>query len=224
MNAQERLHFGFLGEPFLLTNLRIDSFESFIAGALFITAICFSERILTLAISRRWSPLPILRSTQLRVSMWRTALYWVVTFQRMLYMLAAMSLNVWILIVIVTSLAAGQFVIELNENPGTMMNHPDVNGVKEPLLATSADGYELNSVTTRPRSKSKPDGIFIHPKHSNIARAEVIAVHMGFGTENNEYVDASSYVHPRRVWGVGNGRDVARGLLGGSSLDTNAGL
>ena len=151
--------------------------------------------------------------------------------------------------------------------------------MKEPLLATSMDDYELNSaspyqqehrypspqthphsisplqmspsfqctpplpsdrtdsVTTRPRSKSKPDGIFIHPRHSNIARAEVIAVGMGLGDENNEYVDASSYRYPRsprqandmppcgnqRGWGAGNGRDVARGLLGGSGSITNPG-
>lgn len=159
-----------------------------------------------------------------------------------------------------------------------------IRGVKEPLLAASAEDYELNSAssyqqehrypspqthipfsssptnshphsvpplqmspsfqytppivseqaappTTRPRSKSKPDEIFIHPTHSNIARAEVIATRMGFSTENNEYVDASSYTYPRspsqnndtqvpgnqRGWGAGNGRDVARGLLGGSS-------
>jgi len=219
-------------------------------------------------------------------------------------MLAAMSLNLWILIVITTSLAIGQFVIELTGTPGTMVNDlgrsesghllprhsQDVNGVKEPLLATSADDYELDSAspyqqerhysseptrislsafpanshsqsispsqmspsfqytpppvaeqtvsaTTRPRSKSKPDGIFIHPTHSNIARAEVIAVRMGFGIENNEYVDSSSYTYPRspsqnsdtpvlgnrRGWGAGNGRDVARGLLVvGSSSVANA--
>lgn len=166
-----------------------------------------------------------------------------------------------------------------------------VNGAKEPLLATSADDYELNStspyqqehhcplprrhmslsaspeisrprsispfqtspsfqytppaisdqtasVTNRPRSKSKPEGIFIHPTNSNIARAEVLAVHMGIGTENNEYVDTASYTYPRspvqtndmpthgnqRGWGAGNGKNVARGLLGGSSSTTNTGL
>lgn len=91
--------------------------------------------------------------------------------------------------------------------------------------------------TTRPRSKSKPDEIFIHPAHSNIARAEVIAIRMGFGAENNEYVDASSYTYPQspqnndtrtsgnqRGWGTGSGRDVARGLLGGSGSNPNAGL
>ena len=164
------------------------------------------------------------------------------------------------------------------------------HGVKEPLLATSSDEYELNSAspyqqehrypspqtqvppsaspanshpypisplqmspsfqytppaiseqaappTTRPRSKSKPDEIFIHPAHSNIARAEVIAIRMGFGAENNEYVDASSYTYPQspqnndtrtsgnqRGWGTGSGRDVARGLLGGSGSNPNAGL
>lgn len=90
---------------------------------------------------------------------------------------------------------------------------------------------------TRPRSKSKPDGIFIHPAHSNLARAEVIAVRMGFGVENNEYVDASSYTYPQspsrnddtlapdnqRGWGVGNGRDIARGLLGSTSSVAKAG-
>lgn len=160
-----------------------------------------------------------------------------------------------------------------------------VNGVKEPLLAASADDYELNSAspyqqdhhfpsqqtyisqpasyphsippsqmspsfqytpppvseqtapaTTRPRSKSKPDGIFIHPTHSNIARAEVIAVRMGLDTQN-EYVDPSSYTYPRspsqnsdspahgnrRGWGTGNARDVARGLFDGSNSTPNAG-
>lgn len=43
---------------------------------------CGSPSILTLAISRRWNPLPILRKTRLRVSIWRTMLYWVVTLQR----------------------------------------------------------------------------------------------------------------------------------------------
>ena len=168
-----------------------------------------------------------------------------------------------------------------------------INGVKEPLLATSSDDYELNPTspyqqghhypppqtrvslstspenshlhsisplqmspsfqytppaisdqtafaTTRPHqhSKPKPDEIFIHPTHSNIARAEVIAVRMGLGAENSEYVDASSYTYPRspsqtndvpthgnqRGWGAGNGRDIARGLLGGSNSITNASL
>jgi len=214
-------------------------------------------------------------------------------------MLAAMSLNLWILIVIVTSLALGQFIIEYTETPGTTVDHPesvhllprhsqDVNGVKEPLLATSADDYDLPSaspyqqeyhpqtrgslstfpanshprsisplqmspsfqytppvisdqsasVTTRPRSKSKPDGIFIHPKNSNIVRAEVIAVRMGFGTEDSEYVDTSSYTYPQtpsqasdmsahsnqRGWGAGNGPDVARGMLVGSNSILSAGL
>ena len=175
----------------------------------------------------------------------------------------------------------------------TLTPAKSVHGVKEPLLATSSDEYELNSAspyqqghrcpsprthipklsaspanshphsvsplqmspsfqytppavseqaappTTRPRSKSKPDEIFIHPKHSNIARAEVIAIRMGLGTEN-EYVDSSSYTYPgspsqnqnndtsapsnRRGWGRGNARDVARGLLVGSSSTSNAGL
>jgi hypothetical protein len=44
MNPEERLHFGFLGEPFLFPNFRIDSFGSFAAAAIFITSVCLSER------------------------------------------------------------------------------------------------------------------------------------------------------------------------------------
>ena len=61
---------------------------------------------------------------------------------------------------------------------------------------------------------------------------------MGFGAENGEYVDTSSYAYPlspsrpedmsargnQRGWGAGNGPDVARGLLGGSSSIADAGL
>lgn len=137
MNAGERLHFGFLGEPFLLPNLRIDSFGSLVGAALLIAAVCFSERILTLAILRHWNPLPVLRRTRLRVSIWRTVLYWVVTFERMLYMLAAMSLNLWILIMIVTSLAVGQFIIEVTETTGSTANVNDVS------LSDAESGYLL---------------------------------------------------------------------------------
>lgn len=44
MNAQDRLHFELLGEPFLFASLRIDSFGSFIVAALFVGTTCFSER------------------------------------------------------------------------------------------------------------------------------------------------------------------------------------
>ena len=44
---------------------------------------CGTFSVLTLAISRRWNPLPALRRTRLRVSIWRTVLYWVVTLERM---------------------------------------------------------------------------------------------------------------------------------------------
>ena len=44
MNEAERLHLGFLGEPFLFKNFRLDSFGSFIAAASLVAAICLSER------------------------------------------------------------------------------------------------------------------------------------------------------------------------------------
>ena len=105
---------------------------------------------------------------------------------------------------------------------------------KNPVVGISSGTHTSDNQTT---FKIKT-GRNLHPTHSNIARAEVIAVRMGLETENNEYVDASSYTYPRVPsqssdtpahntmygWGTGNGRDVAQGLLGDSSSIPNPGL
>jgi len=68
---------------------------------------------------------------------------------------------------------------------------------------------------TRPRSKSKPDEIFIHPAESNIARADAVALELGLGG-NTERVTSHHY-HSRDMptWETGKGRDVARQMLAG---------
>ena len=139
MDAQERLHFGFLGEPFLFANLRIDSFGSFIAAASFIAATCFLERRAAFRSNVTYQCCLLLRLFQHFDSGYITSLepstrlpgdtvacinmenhvvlasdvpedvrvYWqshphlILIMTLRLYMLAAMSLNLWILIVIV---------------------------------------------------------------------------------------------------------------------------
>lgn len=83
----------------------------------------------------------------------------------------------------------------------------------EPLL--SERQYALTSVKTRQRSKSKPDDIFIHPTQSNLARADVAALELGLAG-NTDRVHLNKYTHEEAGWEVGQGRDVARSLLGSS--------
>ena len=91
---------------------------------------------------------------------------------------------------------------------------------KEPLLdSPSSDRFESDASSSyppprpnRPRSKSKPDSIFIHPNHSNLARADAAAVQMGFSGDT-ERVKANVYPADEDAWEHGRGREVARELL-----------
>ena len=66
-------------------------------------------------------------------------------------------------------------------------------------------------MTTRPRSKSKPDlDIFIHPAESNIARADALAMQMGLAA-NSERVHIAPPGSAK--WETGKGPDVAKQLL-----------
>ena len=102
--------------------------------------------------------------------------------------------------------------------------------VKEPLLRSSTsheDSYDLepNSAyppsrptlhAPRPRSKSKPESIFIHPNESNIARADAAAAQLGLAGDT-ERVRAGVYPADEDPWEHGRGRDVARELLLGDA-------
>ena len=101
--------------------------------------------------------------------------------------------------------------------------------MKEPLLAADEDAYgpEPSPVyppsrptlhASRPRSRSKPESIFIHPNHSNLARADAAAANLGIAGDT-ERVKANTYPADEDAWEHGRGRDVARELLlgGGGS-------
>lgn len=68
---------------------------------------------------------------------------------------------------------------------------------------------------TRPRSKSKPDEIFIHPAESNIARADAVALELGLGGNTERVTSHHSYSRDMKAWETGKGRDIARQMLAG---------
>jgi hypothetical protein len=73
-----------------------------------------------------------------------------------------------------------------------------------------------SSRTTRPRAKSKPTSIFIHPTQSNIARADAAALHMGLAGDT-ELVKGNIHPDGEAAWKIGEGKDLAREIMGRSS-------
>lgn len=74
---------------------------------------------------------------------------------------------------------------------------------EEPLL-------ERRTVVTRPRSRSKPDGIFIHPNQSNVARADALASEMGLAGSTD---CGKNYEREEDAWSTAEGKETARTLL-----------
>lgn len=168
--------------------------------------LCLTERWLTFAYDRRWTPFR--HDARWSVALWRTVLYWVLTLFRLVYMIVAMATltistgyAITLILVLVTSLAAGQFFIELrNDSEHERENYN--------LLSTSSP------MIRRPRAKSKPDAIFIHPTQSNLARADARALELGLADETDHVArPASPSAHHAGSWGHGQGRAAARAML-----------
>ena len=70
--------------------------------------------------------------------------------------------------------------LRLREASSTSHRPPgSYEDAEEPLLERNSAPIALGSVPqTRPRSKSKPDSIFIHPRFNNIARADAAALEL----------------------------------------------
>ncbi|KAI0785427.1 hypothetical protein BC629DRAFT_518759 [Irpex lacteus] len=238
------------------------------------------KRWLTYAINTCWAPFRWTQRTRFRKALWKASLYWTVTLLRLLYMLIAMTYNMWLLLATVTTLAMGQFIIEYIETPdfaslkeyvptnppsaiilsqhanSSALSTHSLERVKEPLLDTEEAydsayplhpygvhehandeyPYRLSSSTDstsslprahpsspganidinpetsfgRPRSKSKPDAIWIHPTESNIARADARAIQLGLIEGDTDLVRANQLPSEgETAWEVGKGRDVA---------------
>lgn len=71
-------------------------------------------------------------------------------------------------------------------------------------------------MTNRPRSRSKPENIFIHPDDSNLFRADAVALEMGI-TGDTELVKNSSRPGREESWSRDDGEDRAREILASTS-------
>jgi len=111
----DHLHISFYGEHALFPGLRLTSLGTFITAAALALLICLAERALTFALSRHWVPIRAIRQSCAHTALWRAGLYALVTLLRLLYMLLSMTNHAWLILVIVLSLAAGQFFIEYYE-------------------------------------------------------------------------------------------------------------
>ncbi|KAJ3895138.1 copper transporter [Lentinula edodes] len=212
------LHMSFRGTHILLPGLRLSSFGSFTAASLFVIVICFSERFLSFISEQEWRP-PFVARSRWQNAFWKTALYWVITLLRLLYMLCAMSFHFGLLLVIVTSLAVAHLLIEVRKDIQSSDTRGAYSSIEQPFHDDTPDHHLPSSV--RLRSKSKPNSIFIHPQHSNLARADAAALQLGLGGPT-ERVSGSVYqLKEEASWKTGTGKDVARALLGGSHQQSN---
>ncbi|RXW18512.1 hypothetical protein EST38_g7350 [Candolleomyces aberdarensis] len=201
------LHWRFNGEHILVPYIVLKGFPSFLLAALLIIVICVTERF---------------------------------------YMLIAMTFSLPLILIIATTLAFTQFILELRSKPKSgphsahdyaavdLRHHSgdhdhDLNNSFLSIGNSNGGGTSASSTfvalesvsatpkatITRPRSKSKPDDIFIHPAESNIARADVLAIQLGIskGDTTPERVLQQQRKQPPADWEVGKGRDLARELL-----------
>lgn len=87
-----------------------------------------------------------------------------------------------------------------------------VMDVEEPFLN---ERHMMRPFSTRPRSKSKPDAIFIHPNDSNIARADAVASNLD-PPNDIDHIHRNNYRRDEPAWTSSEGKGVARALLGAS--------
>lgn len=66
----------------------------------------------------------------------------------------------------------------------------------------------------RPRSKSKPDSIWIHPKESNLARADAAALQLGIGGDTDLVQGNQLPPESKPAWEIGRGKNLAREIMG----------
>ncbi|KIY50614.1 hypothetical protein FISHEDRAFT_71652 [Fistulina hepatica ATCC 64428] len=208
----------------LFESLSLDGgFPVYLAALVLIFVICASERIATHILSKNLVPAFAERS-RIKSALWRACIFWIATLMRLSYMLIAMSFHVGLILLVVTTLASSQFFIELwdSRNSTSPRRFGDPYFYEErcglldelPLTkSTSSTKSFSNVMPSRTRTKSKPGDIFIHPAHSNLARADAAALELGLAG-CTERVHAVQYDKEEAPWVEGEGRDAAHALLG----------
>lgn len=81
----------------------------------------------------------------------------------------------------------------------------------------ASEQTEAQRVVTRPRSRSKPSKIFIHPADSNLARADAAALQLGIGGDTELVKGIQCPPTGETAWNIGKGRVLARQLMGSRS-------
>ncbi|KAF8594750.1 hypothetical protein BDV93DRAFT_529121, partial [Ceratobasidium sp. AG-I] len=204
-------HFGFDGSLFMFRSLRITSWPTFAVACLITVVLCLSERYLTYLMSTKWTPLR--RRGPVAVSIWRSLMYWVVTLERMIYMLIGMTLHAGLILVAVTALSIGQFFIELQEAKSSSNSGESYH----PLL-NSADMD--NDPYTDPPTSLFPFTPAPAPRSANHATSQLRA--QSASPPQPSLLTPGYRAPPPRAAtlgisdvGRGNGRDRARELMSG---------
>ena len=86
-----------------------------------------------------------------------------------------------------------------------------------PAEQTEPQTEASQQVVTRPRSRSKPSKIFIHPADSNLARADAAALQLGIGGDTELVKGVQCPPTGETAWKTGKGRVLARQLMGSRS-------
>ncbi|KAJ7194669.1 copper transporter [Mycena pura] len=213
----DTLHWSFNGSHVLFSFIQLDSSRGFVFGALLTAAICACERLLAYAFEHQWGSARIRRS-RFSNALWRTGMYSILTSLRLAYMFIAMTMHIGLILIAVTTLALGQFFVELQMPPTDRPSSRECDPSPRPChcsytpLGATRSSYEdfRNSTIQRLRSNPNSDDIL----HSNFARADS-AADRGL-TGGAERLQAMSYPAQRETaaWEAGTGPDAARSLLG----------
>jgi len=204
------LHFSFHDKHVLLYPIKLDSYWSFFFGSILIASICFVERFITFALDKRWKPITHPRRSRWKNVLSRSIMFWIASMLRLFYMLVAMTFHLGLIMVVATCLSIAYLVTELSESEPL----PSNDAYQSLAQSEPVEPVPLTSISTRPRSRSKPDEIHIHPAQSNVARADALAHQLGLTSPNK--TNADFFPKEDAAWELGKGPEMARALLGNS--------
>ncbi|KAF7307550.1 hypothetical protein MIND_00549800 [Mycena indigotica] len=111
----DAFHWGLDGEHVLFASVRLDSAGGLLAGALLTAGVCACERLLTYAHERRWAPARVRRAGGGAGGVAGGGVLGARAAPA--YMLIAMTFHAGLILIAATTLAIGQFFIELRTAP-----------------------------------------------------------------------------------------------------------
>nr|GAT55795.1 predicted protein [Mycena chlorophos] len=197
------IHWSLGGEHVLFAFISLDSLGGFLAGAFVTVVVCACERLLTYASDRRWELAGAGRSRGTQ-ALWRAGMYWILALLRLAYMLIAMTRHSGLILLAATTLAAGQFLIELRTGPEQRTLDRDYAPLildASPLLPRRSIGDDRQTMRIQSHdSQSKIEDGFLANGHE---------YRHGIGLGIDAGVEESV-----RAWQSGAGPEAARALLG----------